>query len=307
MQKNYVVIGGGHNGLVAAAYLARAGKNVTVLERRHVLGGCASTESLWPGFKVSPAAYVISLFLPQIIRDLKLKEHGLEILPRNPSSYSPDLAGGPGLLLGRNAERNHREIAHYSPTDAQRYEQYDALLTEIADVIEPILMQNPPRVLPFGPRLGPLRRLLEMNKARRLYRRFARLGQKIPEAVEFLTGAAVPILDRYFQNELLKATLATDAIIGSFTSPNNPGSAYVLLHHVMGETGGARGVWGYVRGGMGGLADALEKTCHMLGVKIIRETAVVNIAVDESQRKVKGVATGASTRPMSSPRAWTPT
>jgi len=291
MPNNCIVIGGGHNGLVAAAYLAQAGKNVTVLERRHVLGGCASTENLWPGFKVSPAAYVISLFLPQIIRDLRLKENGLEILPRVPSSFSPDLAGGPGILLGPDAARNHREIARYNPADAEQYPRYDALLTQVAEVVEPLLMQAPPCVLPFGPRPGFFGRLGELNKARKLAQRFARLGERIPEAVELLTGAAAPILERFFQNDLLKATLATDAIIGSFTSPHNPGSAYVLLHHVMGETGGARGVWGYVRGGMGGLADALERTCQQLGVTIVREAEVAQIAVDERTHQATGVVT----------------
>ena len=259
-----VIIGGGHNGLVCAAYLARAGRSVCVLEKRHVLGGCSSTEELWPGFKVSPAAYVISLFLPKIIQELKLKENGLAVLPRNPSSFTP-LPDGSSFLLGPDTASNQREIARFSPRDAGRYPQYEALLTRIAHHIEPILMAPPPRV---PPGIGDAFKLLSYWKLTR------ELGPDLRAAVELLTGPATPILHRWFENEALKATLATDAIIGAFAAPSMPGTAYVLLHHVMGEAGGARGVWGYVQGGMGGLADALEKSCEQLGVDIVCNAGV---------------------------------
>jgi phytoene dehydrogenase-like protein len=281
-----VIIGGGHNGLVAAAYLAKSGKKVIVLERRHVLGGCACTENLWPGFKVSPSAYVISLFLPQIIEELKLKQYGLNILPRNPSSFTPDL-DGPGIVLSNNALDNYNEISMYSKNDAERYEDYEQFLTEIVEVIEPILSEPPPHILPIGRKIGFFARLKEMRRAHKLWKKFCTLGDKIPDAVELLTGATTPILDRWFESEILKTTLATDAIIGSFTAPSCPGSAYVLLHHVMGEAGGARGVWGYVQGGMGGLSDSLEKVCLDLGVKIHRNAEVTKICVDNG--KVAGV------------------
>ncbi len=289
-----IVIGGGHNGLVTAAYLAKAGKSVCVLERRHVLGGCATTENLWPGYKVSTAAYVISLFLPKIIQDLKLKEYGLNILPRNPSSFTP-LADNRYLLLGPDEHANQKEIAKFSRKDAEAYAAYNALLESVAETIEPVLSRPAPDPLPlpkdfrslsFGKKLG------DAGKLWALYKAMKELGTDLPEAIELLTGAARPILDRWFESETLKSTLATDAIIGAFASISAPGTAYVLLHHVMGEAGGARGVWGYVQGGMGGLADALEAACNDLKVDIVREAEVKRILVDNNQAKGVELADG---------------
>lgn len=280
-----IVIGGGHNGLVCAAYLARAGRRVGVLERRHVLGGCATTEQLWPGYKVSTAAYVISLFLPQIIRELKLKEYGLAILPRSPSSFTP-LADGRSLLMGPDAALNHREITKFSMQDAAAYPRYNAFLERVARVLEPVLSQAAPDPLPLPGdwRRVPLgKKIRDGKKLWALHRALRELGADLPQAVELLTGAARPILDRWFESDVLKATLATDAIIGAFLSISSPGSAYVLLHHVMGEAGGARGVWGYVEGGMGGLADALAAACGDLGVDIRREAPVREILSDRGR------------------------
>jgi phytoene dehydrogenase-like protein len=280
-----IVIGGGHNGLVCAAYLARAGRKVCVLERRHVLGGCATTEQLWPGYQVSTAAYVISLFLPQIIRELKLKEYGLTILPRSPSSFTP-LPDGRSLLLGPDVALNHREIAKFSMQDATAYPRYNAFLERIAAVLEPVLSQAAPDPLPLPDdwRQIPLsKKFRDGKKLWSLYRALRELGDELPQAVELLTGAARPILDRWFESDALKATLATDAIIGAFLSISSPGSAYVLLHHVMGEAGGARGVWGYVQGGMGGLSDALARACVDLGVEIRREAPVRDILTNRGR------------------------
>lgn len=285
-----IVIGGGHNGLVAAAYLARAGKKVCVLERRHVLGGAACTEELWPGYKVSVAAYVISLFEPRIIEDLRLKHYGLKILPRNPSSFTP-LPDGRSLLLGPDKQHNREEVAKFSQRDAQRLDQYEALLDRVARTLEPLLQQPAPDPLPLPPtwrRVGLMKRLRDTAKLWALHRGLKSLGNDLPEALEFFTGAARPILDRWFESDVLKATLATDAIIGAFLSISMPGSAYVLLHHVMGEAGGARGVWGYVQGGMGGLASALERACLDLGVEIRRQAEVRRIL--SSAGKAVGVA-----------------
>ena len=275
-----IVIGGGHNGLIAAAYLARAGKSVCVLERRPVLGGCAATEALWPGYRVSTGAYVISLLLPEIIRDLRLAEHGLTILPRNPSSFTP-LLDGRYLLLGPDAASNRREIAKFSRRDAEAFPRYNALLDRVAHVLEPIVAAPAPNPFPAPGarrRRGAARRLRDAGRLWRLYRQLGGLGSDLPAALELLAGAARPILERWFEAEALRATLATDAIIGAFASPAAPGTAYVLLHHAMGRTGGARGVWGYVEGGMGGLADALEAVCTNLGVDIRREAEVRRIA-----------------------------
>jgi phytoene dehydrogenase-like protein len=274
-----VVVGGGHNGLVCAAYLAKAGRSVCVLERRHVLGGCATTEELWPGYKVSTAAYVISLFLPQIIRELKLKEYGLTILPRSPSSFTP-LPDGRSLLLGPDAGLCRREISKFSARDAEAYPRYNAFLERVAQVLEPVLSQAAPDPLPLPDEwrdIGLSKRFRDGKKMWALYRALGELGADIPAAIELLTGAARPILDRWFESDVLKATLATDAIIGAFLSISSPGSAYVLLHHVMGEAGGARGVWGYVQGGMGGLATSIAAACSDLGVKIRRESPVRHI------------------------------
>ena len=284
-----IVIGGGHNGLVCAAYLAKAGKKVCVVERRHVLGGCATTEELWPGYKVSTAAYVISLFLPQITRDLKLKENGLAVLPRNPSSFTP-LPDGRSLLMGPDADLCRREISQFSTKDAEAYPLYEALLERVAEVLEPTLSAAAPD-LPTLPRswrrMGWAKRLRDLRQVWALKSAVEKLGEDQPAAIELLTGAARPILERWFESEALRATLATDAIIGAFMAPSTPGSAYVLLHHVMGEAGGARGVWGYVRGGMGALSDAIAQTATQLGADIRREAPVASI--NTSNGKATGV------------------
>ncbi|MBJ44782.1 MAG: amine oxidase [Planctomycetaceae bacterium] len=280
-----VVIGGGHNGLVTAAYLAKSGKSVCVLERRNVLGGCAVTEELWPGFRVSTAAYVISLFLPEIIRDLKLKQYGLTILPRNPSSFTP-LLDGRSLLLGPDMVASQREIAKFSQRDAERYADYNRLLERVAKQLEPVLSRAAPDPLPLPPewrRIGMGKRLRDVGKMWDLYQAITELGEDLPAALEILTGAARPLLERWFEAEVLRATLATDAVIGAFASISSPGTAYVLLHHVMGEAGGARGVWGYVRGGMGGLADSLEQACEELRVEIVREAPVRSILTRDQE------------------------
>ncbi|NOY30172.1 MAG: NAD(P)/FAD-dependent oxidoreductase [Planctomycetes bacterium] len=279
-----LIIGGGHNGLVCAAYLAKAGRKVCVLERRHVLGGCATTEELWPGYKISTAAYVISLFQTQILRDLRLKEYGLKILPRSPSSFTP-LPDGRSLTMGPDETLNQREIGKFSMRDAAAYPRYEALLGRVAAALEPTLSQSAPDPLPLPKawrKIGLAKKLRDGKKLLDMHRAIKGLGADLPEAVELLTGAARPILERWFESDVLMATLATDAIIGAFTSISSPGSAYVLLHHVMGEAGGARGVWGYVEGGMGGLADALEGACQELGVEIRRESPVHSIHTGRS-------------------------
>lgn len=284
-----VVIGAGHNGLITAAYLAKAGKKVAVLEKRHVLGGCSTTEELWPGYKVSTASYVVSLLLPEIIRDLKLKQNGLRILPRDPASFTPT-PEGKYLLLGHDVAQNAAEIAKFSQRDAEAYPRYNQLLERIAEVVEPILMKTAPDPLPMPKTwrsVSLTKRLRDTSRLWNFYQAFGKLGTEIPEAIELLAGAARPILERWFESEPLRATLATDAIIGAFASISAPGTSYVLLHHVMGEAGGKRGVWGFVEGGMGGIAAALEKTCTELGVTIVREAPVGKILTQDG--KTKGV------------------
>ena len=273
MAKTYdaVIIGGGHNGLVAAAYLARAKWKVLVLERRPLVGGaCVTEETIFPGYKVSTAAYVNSLFRPEIIRDLRLRDYGFEVIERDPASFSP-FEDGRYLMLGPERAMNLREIAKFSPKDAQNYSRYEAMLERVASFLEPTLVQTPPNVLRPS-----LRDLLSLGK---LGLSMKKLGPTMGEAIEVLAGPARSILDRWFESEELKATLATDAIIGAFAAPSMPGTAYVLFHHVMGETNGKRGVWSYVKGGMGALSQALAKAAADLGVEIRTDAEVAKILV----------------------------
>ncbi len=270
-QYDAIIVGGGHNGLVTAAYLARAGRRVLVLERRAVLGGACTTEELWPGFKVSTAAYVNSLLRPEIIRDLALRRHGFELLPRDPSSFTP-FPDGRSLMLGPDRAMTHREVSKFSRKDADALPRYEAWLERLADFIEPTLMETPPDPWSFRPR--------DLAGLAKLGWRFRKRGREGgAAAVEVLTGAARPILDRWFESDELKATLATDAVIGAMAAPSMPGTAYVLFHHVMGETNGVRGVWAYVRGGMGGISNALAAAACERGADVRTNAEVARILV----------------------------
>jgi phytoene dehydrogenase-like protein len=282
-----IVIGGGHNGLVTACYLARAKWKVLVLERRAIVGGACVSEETFPGYKVSTAAYVNSLFRPEIVRDLRLREYGFELIERNPSSFSP-FPDGRFLMLGADEALNRREIAKFSARDAESYPKYVEMLERVAKVIEPTLLQAPPN--PVRPGIGDLLALGKLGLS------VKSLDGSMGEAVEILTGAARPILDRWFESEQLKATLATDAIIGAFASPSMPGTAYVLFHHVMGETNGARGVWSYVKGGMGGLTQALARAASDLGVEIRTEAEVRRIVVERGAAAGVVLASGEELR-----------
>src|SRR3989449_4194717 len=274
-----IVIGAGHNGLVTAAYLARAGRRVLVLERRELVGGACVTEQLWPGFKVSTASYVNSLLRPEIIRDLELARHGFELLPRSPSSFTP-FPDGSFLLMGPDKQLTRQQIAKFSARDAAALPRYEAMLERVANFIEPTLLQTPPDPWSWRPR-----DLLAMAG---LGWRFLKLGKDGPGALEILTGAARPLLDRWFESEQLKIALATDAIIGAMASPTVPGTAYVLLHHVMGECNGVRGMWGYVRGGMGGITQALASAARAHGAEIRVNSPVTKIVTRRG--RAKGVA-----------------
>jgi phytoene dehydrogenase-like protein len=266
-----IIIGGGHNGLVTACYLARAKYKVLVLERRYLVGGaCVTEENIFPGYKVSTCAYVNSLFSPQIIKDLRMANYGFELLERNPSSFSPFLDNR-YLFMGPDPKMNLEQIAKFSKKDAENYPKYEKMLERVASVVEPTLHMTPPNIL--NPGISGAWSLLQLGNS------FRKLGVELSEAMEVLTGPARTILDRWFESEELKATLATDAIIGAFAAPSMPGTAYVLFHHVMGETNGKKGVWAYVRGGMGGISNAIAGAAKDLGVEIRCNSEVSKIKV----------------------------
>src|SRR2546426_39670 len=279
-----IIIGAGHNGLVTAAYLARAGRKVLVLERRELVGGCVVTEELWPGFKVSTASYVNSLFRPEIIRDLELKRHGFAMLPRSPSSFTP-LPDGRYLMMGPDKEMTHREVSKFSKNDAQNLPEYEAMLERVASFLEPMLLETPPNPWSLAP--GNLIRLA--RTAWNFRKLGADDGQK---AIEILTGAANPILDRWFESEEVKTTISTDAIIGAMATPSMPGTAYVLFHHVMGECDGVRGVWGYVRGGMGAISNAIASAAKERGAEIKVNAPVSRILVKDGRASGVALADG---------------
>ncbi len=269
-----IIVGAGHNGLVTAAYLAKAGLKVLVLERRYVVGGAAVTEEIFPGFKVSTLSYVNSLFRPKIIRDLRLKDFGFEMIPRDPSSFTP-FPDGRYLFLGPDKKMVREEIAKFSKKDADAYPKYEAMLERVADFVEPMLEMTPPDPRSLKP--GSLTTLGKLGW------KFRRLGKGMYDVVRIMTGNANDMLDYWFESEELKVTLATDAVIGAFASPSVPGTAYVLFHHVMGETNGVRGVWGYVRGGMGGLTQALARAAQSFGAEIRTNASVARINVRDGR------------------------
>ncbi len=274
MRFDAVVIGAGHNGLVAAAYLARAGLRTAVFERRPLLGGACVTEELWPGYRVSRAAYVAGLLRPAVVRELSLSARGLRLLRRDPSSFTP-LPDGDGLLLGPDRAASAASIRRFSARDAARYPEYEAFLERTARLLEPLLDAPPPD--PARPRLRDVRLLAP------LLRGAWRLRSELPRVAALLLGPARPVLESWFESEPLRGTLATDAVIGAWASPSSPGTGYVLFHHVMGETGGARGVWAYVEGGMGRVAEAIADAAREAGAEIRTEAPVARIAVRDGR------------------------
>ncbi|KAJ6420081.1 hypothetical protein OIU84_030074 [Salix udensis] len=279
-----LVIGAGHNGLTAAAYLAGSGLSVAVLERRHVIGGAAVTEELIPGFKFSRCSYLQSLLRPSLIRELELGRHGLKLLKRNPSSFTPCLDGS-YLLLGPDRELNHSEISKFSVNDANAYHRYEKQLENFCKLMDPLLDSPPPETTQNGASFND--RLKDKFRKSVFWASFMRqalsLGQKdLVDFMDLLLSPASKVLNKWFESDVLKATLATDAVIGSTASVHTPGSGYVLLHHVMGETDGDRGIWSYVEGGMGSVSSAIANAARESGAHIVTSAEVSKLMVKDS-------------------------
>lgn len=280
-----IVVGAGHNGLVTAAYLARAGLRTLVLERRDRVGGACVTEELWPGYRISRAAYVAGLLRPAVVAELGLPGHGLHLLRRDPSSFTP-LPDGRGLLLGSDPALCRREIARFSARDAEAYPRYEALLDRAARAFEPLLDAPPP---------DPARlRAADLPLLARLARGAFGLRRDAARVARLLLAPARDTLTAWFESEPLRATLATDALIGAWAAPSTPGTGYVLFHHVMGETGGARGVWAYVAGGMGALSEAIAGAARAAGAEILTGAPVASIDVHDGHVRGVTVADGRS-------------
>jgi phytoene dehydrogenase-like protein len=276
MTKTYdaVIIGGGHNGLINAAYLARAGKKVLVLERRHLVGGAAVTEEINPGFKYTVFSYVVSLLRPEIIRDLELPRHGLEILPL-PSTLTP-LPNGDHLAAWDDHDLTRREIYRHSPKDADAYDEYSRLMFHMARSIKPILSMIPPDPTSLSP--GDLMGLARFGGL------FADMNEEHFYAIyKLMTMSSADYLDEWFETDCLKATKSASGIIGTFMGPRSPSTAYVLLHHYMGEIDGVFRAWGFARGGTGGISEAIAGAARRLGAEIRCNAPVAQVIVKNGQ------------------------
>ena len=266
-----VIIGAGHNGLVCAFYLARAGYKVRIVERRDVVGGAAVTEEFHPGFRNSVASYTVSLLQPKVIADMKLHDHGYRVIERPISNFLPQEDGG-YLKLGGGLERTQKEFARFSERDARALPEYYDMLEGVADVLRDLALKAPPNVgdgiktLVDGALQG--RGLMKLN-----------LSQQ-RDVLELFTKSARTFLDSWFENEAVKAAFGFDAVVGNYASPDTPGSAYVLLHHVFGEVNGKKGAWGHSIGGMGKITEIMAKVCRDLGVEISLEAPVSRVLVD---------------------------
>src|SRR6266571_5174118 len=282
-----VVIGGGHNGLVNAAYLARGGKKVLVCERRHVLGGAAVTEEVFPGFKFSVASYVVSLLRPEIIRELDLPKHGMDILPLD-GTFTP-MPDGDYLWRVNDHAKTRREIARHSRLDAEAYDEYGKAMVEMGRFVKPILAMTAPD--PTSLALRGLRDLLSIAG------RFQRLpAEDKYNQVQLMTMSAAGFLDQWFETDVLKATMSASGIIGTFLGVRSPGTAYVLLHHYMGEIDGAFRAWGFARGGTGAISNAIAGAAREAGVEIRTHSPIVRILVKNGEATGVALADGEEVR-----------
>ncbi len=278
-----IVVGGGHNGLVCAFYLARAGRTVLVIERREIIGGAAITEEFHPGFRNSTASYAVSLLSPKIIAEMDLARHGLKVVIR-PMAYFAPSADGRHLLLGRNEAENHQALAALSAKDAAAYGPYNDKLGRLVDLLRAMLPKTPPNV---G---GGLRDILAAAALGNDVRKLGLEGQR--DLLDFFAKSAGDILDATFENDLIKGTLGFDAITGFYGSPYTPGSAYVLLHHIFGEVNGVKGAWGHAIGGMGAITQAMGRAAQEAGAEIRVSSAAKEVLLDRGAARGVILATG---------------
>ncbi|MFC3627097.1 phytoene desaturase family protein [Vogesella amnigena] len=286
--RDVIIIGGGHNGLVCAFYLARAGLKVTVLEQRQVVGGAAVTEEFHPGFRNSVASYTVSLLNPKVIADMQLARHGLRIVERPLSNFLP-LEDGKYLKIG--AGNTFAEVAKFSQRDAERLDAYSQQLEVAADVLRELLLETPPNRVQGGW----LAALPELLKATRLGNRMRKLGITAErDLLDLFTKSAGDYLDGWFESDPIKAAFGFDSIVGNYASPYTPGSAYVLLHHVFGEVNGKKNTWGHAIGGMGAITQAMAKAAGELGVEIRTGCPVAEVLLDNG--RACGVVTSTGER-----------
>jgi phytoene dehydrogenase-like protein len=275
-----IVIGAGHNGLVTAAYLARAGRRVLVLERRELPGGCSVTEEVWPGYHVSTAAYLTSLLQDRIVRDLELERFGYRVDAKDPAFFSP-FPDGQYLFMYQDRSKTLAEIAKFSTRDAEAYPAYEEHLEKLSIFVESMLLRTPPDFPPQS--AGDIIEYLKLAG------RTSKLGRReMVGLVKIFTQSAADFLDEWFESPELKVTLATDGVIEANGGPRSPGTAYILLHHCMGGVGGKRGLWGFVRGGMGAVTRAMADSARSRGATLRMNSPVERILVRGG--RARGVA-----------------
>jgi phytoene dehydrogenase-like protein len=278
-----VIVGGGHNGLVCAGYLARAGKRVVVLERRERVGGAAMSEEVFPGFRFSVFSYVVSLLRPEIIRDLDLPRHGLHILPLE-STLTP-LPNGDYLAAWGDHDKTRRELYRHSPRDAEAYDEYGRLMQHMAMAVKPILNMIPPDPTSLSPK--------ELIGLARFGKLFRDLGEeKFYALYKLMTTSSADLLDEWFECEPLKATKSASGIIGTFLGPRSPGTAYVLLHHYMGEIDGAFRAWGFAKGGTGAISESIAGAARRFGAEIRCNAGVAQVIVKNGRATGVALASG---------------
>jgi phytoene dehydrogenase-like protein len=260
-----IVVGGGHNGLVAACYLAKAGLKVCVLERRPILGGACVTEELWPGVRVSTGAYVLSLLRERIIEELRLRDFGLKVYTKDPGVFVP-FGNGKQLRVWVDTQRTQKEIERFSKKDADAYARWVGFWDKFSELVDPLMLTPPPRV-------SDVRELLKFADSLELDEEFA-----LDFARVFLTDAK-RFVEECFEAEEVRAAMVGDGVVGTFAGPSTPGTAYVLAHHVIGSVNGVKGAWGYVEGGMGGVTAALARCATSLGVEIYTSSPVDEVLV----------------------------